>query len=173
MTAKTKSIVIIIGTLIVGVIIGSLATGAVFSQRVAEIQALRDENGMTRFLERVIKPKDEAQQKEIRAILKKTASQQMEIRRSIVMEHREVFQELRAELAEVLTPEQKVELREWIEQDRRRRPGWPPPEFNRREGDLRFQRMPMDSTGWKGRRWKRRFEDDAPATADSTATEQP
>lgn len=172
MTAKTKSIVIIIGTLIVGVIIGALATGAVFSQRVAEIQALRDENGMTRFLERVIEPTDEVQQEKIRAILKETASQQMEIRRSIALEHREIFQALRADLAEVLTPEQKIELRKWIEQDRRRRPGWPPPEFNRREGDLRFQRMPMDSTGKRERRWKRRFEEDAPVTPDSTTVEQ-
>ena len=169
MTAKTKSIAIIIGILLVGVIIGSLATGAVFSQRVAELQALRNDNGLTPFLERVIQPTDEAQRKKIREVLEKSARQQMEIRRSIMMEHREIFEEMREELSQILTDEQKTELRAWLERDRRQRRGVSPPEFMRRPGEPRFEGAPFDSTGRRRPFRRRRFESGEEAAADSSA----
>lgn len=167
MTAKSKSIAIIVGTLLVGAIIGSLATGAVFSQRVAELQALRSENGLTPFLERVIEPTDDAQKKQIRAVLEKSARRQMEIRRSIAAEHREVFEEMREELSQILTDEQKAALRAWIETDRRQRRRLPPPDMMRRPGDPRFDRAPFDSTE-RRRPWRRRLEADE-TSQDSTA----
>ncbi len=146
MNAKTKSIAIIIGTLLVGIIIGSLATGAIFSNRVSEFQALRMENGLTRFLEQIIEPTDEAQQAKIREVLDNTAAKQMGIRKSIADEHRAVFEEMREELSLILTPEQKTKLRAWMERDRRGRPGFPPPGMGRPDGSRFDGRMPFDST---------------------------
>ncbi len=168
MTAKTKSIAIIIGTLLVGVIIGSLATGAVFSQRVAELQALRNGNGMIPFLERIIEPTDEAQRKKIREVLEKSANQQMEIRRSIMLEHREIFEEMREELGQILTAEQKEDLQRWMERDRRQRRGLPQPEFMR-PGESRLERAPFDSTGRRKPFRRRRFGPEAVPPADSVA----
>ena len=174
MTARTKSIAIIIGTLLVGVIIGALATGAVFSQRVAELQALRNENGVSRFLENVIEPTDDAQKERIREILEKTSESHMEIRRSMMMQHRDVFQEMRAELSLVLTDEQKVQMREWFEKDRMKRPRLRPPGFaGPKGGEKRFQRMPPDSTGQRRAPWRMRERGaervaPAPVEADST-----
>lgn len=156
MTAKTKSIAIIIGTLVVGVIIGSLATGAIYSQRVAEFQALRNDTGLTRFLERVIEPTDEAQREQIRTILNEAAQQQLALRRSIVLEHRQIMDDLREEMADLLTDNQKQELRRFIENERRRRPGLPPSEFMRRPDDNRQRRLQPDSS--RRRFPRRRFE---------------
>lgn len=155
MTAKTKSIAIVIGTLIVGIIIGALATGAIVSQRVAEFQALRSDFGLARFLERVIEPTDEAQREEIRDVLDDVAERQIEIRRSIASQHREMFEDMREDLSLILTPEQKQELRNWMERDRTRRPG-PPPDFGR-PGRARFG-SPFDSTRMRKPAFRRRFE---------------
>lgn len=147
MTAKTKSIAIIIGTLVVGIIIGSLATGAIHSQRVAEFQALRNDTGLTRFLERVIEPTDEAQREQIRAILNASARQQLELRRSIVLEHRQLFEDLQEDLAEILTDEQKQQLRRWMEDERQRRRTTFSPDVMRRPEEGRLRRVPRDSAG--------------------------
>ncbi len=159
MTAKTKSITIIIGTLVVGIIIGSLATGAIYSQRVAEFQALRNDTGLTMFLERAIQPTDEAQRKQIRAVLDAAAQQQMELRRSSLLEHRQIMEDLREAMSDLLTDEQKQDLRRFMENERLRRPGLPPPEFMRRPDDPRFRRLQPDSLG---RRFpRRRFQADS------------
>lgn len=149
MNPKTKSIAVIIGTLLVGIIIGSLATGAVFSNRVAEIQALRAENGISRFLERMIEPTDEAQRAQIQAVLRETEQRHIEIRRSVATRHRDVIVDMRASLAEILNDEQKEVLRQRMEGERKRRKG-----FNRGEGPPRFGGPPFDST--MGRRPFRR-----------------
>ncbi|MEM8485225.1 MAG: hypothetical protein AAF564_06725 [Bacteroidota bacterium] len=141
MNAKTKSIAVILGTLLVGVIIGSLATGAIFSNRVAEIQALRKENGMSRFLERMIEPTDEAQQAEIQAVLRETERRHMEIRRSVALEHRDVFVDMRRSLDQILNDDQKAALSQRVEKDRKRRKG-----FMRGDGPSRFGGPPFDST---------------------------
>ncbi len=141
MNAKTKSIAIIIGTLLVGIIIGSLATGAIFSSRVAEIQALRQENGMSRFLERMIEPTDEAQLAEIQAVLQETERRHMEIRRSVATEHRDVLVDMKRSLDQILNDEQKAALSQRVEKERKRRKG-----FMRGEGPPRFGAPPFDST---------------------------
>ncbi len=143
MNAKTKSIAIIIGTLLVGIIIGSLGTGAIFSSRVAEIQALREDDGMSRFLEGMITPTDDAQQEEIRKVLRETQRRHMEIRRSVASEHQAVFTDMRAALSQILNEEQKEALRQRVEADRKRRRG-----FMKRSGNgpPRFGGPPFDST---------------------------
>lgn len=148
MTAKTKSIAIIIGTLLVGGIIGALATGAVFSQRIEELQALRADNGITHYLWRVIEPVDEEQRKQIDTILKETASRQFAFRKALVQEHREIFVDLKRQLGEILTEEQRAHLADWMEKEAKRRRNFRPPgEFQRREGPPPFRRWrtPEDS----------------------------
>ena len=73
MNARTKSILIIIATLLIGIAIGALGTGTILNQRVETLQALREDDGFMFFIERVVEPVDEAQQQEIRAVLKEAA----------------------------------------------------------------------------------------------------
>ena len=150
MTTKTKSVLIILGTLLVGVIIGGLATSAIFSQRVGAIQALRMQGGLVHYLENVIEPVDESQREQIQALLESTGERQMEMRRNMFDENRAIFSEMRNELDEILTEEQKSRLREWVQRENREGPRFRPPEMRRpREGrrpGMR-QRVPRDSSG--------------------------
>lgn len=133
MNAKTTSVIIIIVTLILGVLIGSLATSAIMNNRLEALQALRMQDGLTRHLQRVIEPTDDAQKAEIRAILQQASRRQIEIRRSVFEEHRALFEEMRDELDAVLTAEQKEKLKRWVEQDGRA--GRVSPEFMRRRSE--------------------------------------
>lgn len=119
MNAKTTSVLIIIVTLALGILIGSLATSAIMNNRLEALQALRMQDGLARHLQRVIEPTDEAQKAEIRAILQQATRRQIEIRRSVFEEHRTLFEEMRDELDTVLTAEQKENLKKWVERDRR------------------------------------------------------
>ena len=160
MNARTKSILIIATTLFIGIAIGALGAGTLFNQRVETLQALREGGGFVFFIERVVEPVDEAQRQEIRVVLKRAAQEQLELRRSMLDEHRALFAEIRSELDEILTDEQKQKLRTWIEQEMRqgrspsdRRPppfmrgrpkGFSPDSTRGRRPRFR-ERMPIDS----------------------------
>ena len=124
----------------------------------------------------MIEPTDDAQKERICEILEKTSESHMEIRRSMMTQHRDVFQEMRTELLLVLTDEQKVQLREWFENDRMKRPRLRPPGFaGPRGGEGRFQRMPFDSTGRRKPPWRRGLRDTTqaapmPIEVDSTSS---
>ena len=146
MNARTTSFLVILGTLLVGIMIGALATGAIVNQRVEALQALRMEGGFMKMLERQIEPVDDKQKGEIRAVLKEAARRQTELRRDMISEHRALFNDLRSELDEILTPEQRERLRSLAERERQRDPGWRrPPEFMRPPRTERFNRVPSDS----------------------------
>lgn len=133
MNAKTTSAIIIIGTLVLGILIGSLATSAIMNNRLEALQALRMQDGLTRYLQRIIEPTDEKQKAEVRAILQQASRRQAEIRRSVFEEHRTLFEEMRNELDVVLTAEQKEKLKSWIAADGRA--GRVSPEFMRRRSE--------------------------------------
>lgn len=151
---------IIVTTLIIGIAIGALGAGTLFNQRVETLQALREGGGFIFFIERVVEPVDEAQRQEIRVVLKRAAQEQLELRRSMLDEHRALFADIRSELNEILTDEQKQKLKTWVDQEMRRGRSPAdrrPPPFMRgrpkgfspdsiRRGNPRFrERMPKDS----------------------------
>ena len=149
MKTKTKSTLVILGTLLVGIIIGGLGTSVIFTNRLGAIQALRMQGGLTNLLENVIEPVDEVQREQIREIVRNAAEQQMELRRTMFEENRLVFEGMREELEEVLTDEQKARLRRWMVRERRDGPGFRPPDFLRRPpgpgGTGLRRRAPRDS----------------------------
>ena len=169
MTVRAKSILIVVGTLLVGVIIGALGTGALLSHRMSTLQALRAESGLVRYLEDVIEPVDEAQREEIRSILEAAARQQMEMRRYMYEQNRAFYEEMRTELGRILTEEQKARLRAWAQRERRDGPRFRPPRFLRGPNRRMFdrpgleRRFPPDSG-----RFRRRV---APPRSDSTAVD--
>jgi hypothetical protein len=144
MTTRSTSILIVLGTLLVGIAIGALATGAIMNNRLDELEALRMQGGVQSFLERGIQPVDDAQRERIREVIEGAGSRQMELRRTMFQQHRILFDSLREELDVILTDDQKEELRVMMmrerEQFRERRgrgDGPPPfpPEGARRRGD--------------------------------------
>lgn len=143
MTSRSTSILIVLGTLVVGIAIGALATGAIMNNRLDELEALRMQGGVQSFLQRGIEPVDDAQRERIRAAIEGVESRQMELRRSMFQQHRILFDSLRAELDVILTDDQKDQLRammtrerEQFKQRRGRGDGVSPfPDEGRRRGD--------------------------------------
>lgn len=120
MKARTKSAFILLATLVVGGVVGALATGAAFNNRVKEIESLRNRGGFAERMEAVIEPHDEAQRAQIRAVLERAHARYIEDRRSCGAAFAASTDSMRADLAPLLTPEQAERLEAWLSRDRDR-----------------------------------------------------
>lgn len=122
MSTRTKTIVVIIATLLIGIAIGALATGALREKRAKHIEAMLPGQRFLRVMERIIQPTPE-QRATIEGILKKRSDQIGALNEEYQGEIRAVLDSLHSELDAVLTPEQKSRLekrlargdKEWVE----------------------------------------------------------
>lgn len=134
MNATTKSILILVGTLLVGVLLGALGAGAVINNRVEQLEQLRASGRVFSRIEDIVQPTAE-QQAQIREILDRNRMKQRDFRQYVFQEHRALMDSTRIELESVLTEEQMTRLAAWMSRDfnnmRFRREGPPP---NRRRG---------------------------------------
>ncbi len=121
MKARTKSALLLLATLTVGVLIGALGASALLNQRLDQLRALRERGGFTERMEEIIQPKDEAQRAAIHAVLERTHERYMLSRRQFFAELAAGRDSLQAELAPLLTPEQQARLDEWFARDQLRR----------------------------------------------------
>lgn len=126
MTARTKSILLLLGALLIGVLIGGLIQASMVEQRIERIGYLRSERGFIRHVERLVEPHDEAQREAIRSVLRRNAQRMVDLRLDFRNEVSALLDSTRAELDSVLTDEQMERLEEEIrtrEPDRRPRRG--------------------------------------------------
>jgi len=135
MTASTKSLLMLFSTLLIGVLLGSLTTGAVNNRRMQNLAEMRSARGLAFYLEDVVQPVSEEQREAIRAVLDEAAPKFAET----MMESRERMRELtdsvRAELDPLLTEEQRQRLEERMRIGRgmpHRSPGEPGPDDEQR-----------------------------------------
>ena len=129
MTARTKSMLLLLGALLIGALIGGLIHARMVEQRIERIGYLRSERGFIRHVERVVEPRDEAQREAIRAVLRQNAERMVDLRFRFRDAVEALLDSTRAELASLLTDEQMERLEEEIrtrEQDRRSRRGRQP-----------------------------------------------
>ncbi|GIV61965.1 MAG: hypothetical protein KatS3mg044_0831 [Rhodothermaceae bacterium] len=141
MKARTRSALILVVTLLVGVALGALGASALYNHRLEKLRELGRPAGFSMHLERVIEPVDEAQRQQIRDVLEDAGRRLSTLRRAHQAEYRAVIDSTRAALDSLLTPAQKERLERWLERDRRmfrRRPapGMGPPPGHR------FERAP-------------------------------
>lgn len=122
MTARTKSTLILIATLALGMVLGSLITGAAVNRRLERIADMRTARGMAFFLERSIQPESEEQRAAIRAVLEDAAPAFTEVMRESRERMARLTDSLRAELEPLLSEEQ----RERLDEGMRMRHGGPP-----------------------------------------------
>jgi len=118
MKAQAKSAFIIFVTLIVGGVIGILATSAVFNNRVEQLEALRRLGGFSDALLDIIQPDDETQRAQIEDLLEQSDERMHEIRRSMFQQMRDVMDSLEHDLPLLLTTEQKERLEHWRDEER-------------------------------------------------------
>lgn len=141
MTSRTTSVLIILGTLLVGITIGAMATGALMNHRLDELEALRMQGGVQSYLKKGIQPTDPTQAERIQAAIEHVESRQLALRREMFSRHRVLFDSLRTELDLILTDAQKEQIRAMLARERdefrqRRGRGDGPPPFAP-DGDFR------------------------------------
>ena len=123
MKARTKSALLLVATLVVGLLVGAVTTGSIVNNRLDQIRAMRSQGGFVGMLEQVIEPTDEAQRAEIRAVLERSEARFSEIRRECRGLYTASRDSMRADLASILTPTQQTRLDEWLSRDWRKRNG--------------------------------------------------
>ena len=109
MKTGTKTILIILITLIIGMIIGALVTGAFARHRVRRFMSMREPGHLSARIERIIGP-DESQREAVREILRKHSEQFLEIHSEFEGEMLALRDSLKKDLEPILTDEQKARL---------------------------------------------------------------
>ena len=106
MSTRTKTILILVATLVVGILLGVLGSGAAANKRERDLVELRSERGLANRIESNLSSLTDEQRREVRKIVESHAP----VMDSLRLRHRdEIFDHMasmRQELAAVLTPEQ-------------------------------------------------------------------
>jgi hypothetical protein len=109
MNVKTKTALIIIATLIIGIAIGAMLNRALLQHRIKRTFSYRNPDRLPVFYERILDPNVEQTQK-IRSILKKHAVTISKIRNNYQEEMLAANESFKTELDPLLTPAQKRRL---------------------------------------------------------------
>lgn len=117
MKARTKSVLILTFTLVVGGLIGSLATSAVHNYRWEQIRKLSTHEGFVEAMEDVVDVDDAAQREQVRAVLDQYADYVSDARRAYYHERRDLASSLHVRLSALLEADQRAELDRWAERE--------------------------------------------------------
>jgi hypothetical protein len=109
MKMETKTVLIVLSTLIIGMIIGALITGAFARHRIGRFMSMREPGRLAAHVERIIGP-DESQRDAVRAVLREHSEQFLELHSHFEDEMLALRDSLRKDLDPILTDEQKERL---------------------------------------------------------------
>ncbi len=109
MKMGTKTILVILITLIIGMIIGVLISGAFARHRSGRFMSMREPGRLGAHVERIIDP-DESQREAVRAILQRHSEQFLKIHSRFEGEMLALRDSLKKDLDPILTEEQKARL---------------------------------------------------------------
>ncbi len=144
---KTKSILILLATLIIGFFLGWLSSSIVMHRKVKEIRAYSSYDGIRRTVISKINPTAE-QRKKIEPVVEKYSRENLDLRKKYMKEFLEVRDEFHKELFPLLTDEQIQN----IERSRHRSPS-----TRGRGHGPHYKNRPSDSSGTgPGPRFKNR-----------------
>ena len=120
MTDRTKSVLLIVATLVIGMVLGSLVTGAIANRRLDSLAEARGR--MSAFFVDAIEPESEEQAEAIREVLDGAAPRFKEIFEATRGEMKRLSDSVMAELDPILTDEQKERLEKRMQLRLRRPP---------------------------------------------------
>jgi hypothetical protein len=123
---KTQIVLVIIGSLLLGFVIGVLATGRITQRKVEHIKQMGTPDGIHKRFYRLIDPSD-AQKDSIKPILREFARKSDTLRREHWHQHKSLFNEMVEQLTPFLTDEQVERLEEFKNRS--------PLEMRRRSGE--------------------------------------
>ncbi len=142
MKMETKTVLIILITLIIGMIIGALITGAFARHHIGRFMSMRKPERLGAHVERIIDP-DESQREAVRAVLQRHSEQFLELHSQFEGKMLALRDSLKKDLDPILTEEQKKRLERQPKPPkhfrdrppdhwRAREPGSPPPPDKKR-----------------------------------------
>lgn len=155
MNERTKSALLIVGTLVIGMVLGSLVTGAIANRRLDDLANARGR--MAGFVLDAIEPESEEQAEAIREVLDGAAPRFREIFESTREEMARLSDSVMAELDPILTDEQREQLEKRMRFRMRRLPPGPEGRPRFRDGPPPgappgIRRPPPDDSSWRYRR---------------------
>ncbi len=110
MSTRTKSALLLAGVLVLGILLGALASGSMFNRRLGRIAELRTPKGMAFVLEKVVRPETEEQRRAFREVIEEIAPGYAEIFERTGAELTALNDSLLARVRPLLTPEQTERL---------------------------------------------------------------
>lgn len=113
MSSKSKSLLALLGTLVLGFVIGVLASGFVRQQRVQKLERMPRHERFERVMKRIIQPTGE-QQAALDTILETHFQRMAGVRESYEDRVFALFDSLHQDLSSLLTEEQQHRLREHL-----------------------------------------------------------
>jgi hypothetical protein len=119
MTTRSKTTFIILGTLIIGMVIGALASGMWRQKRIEKFDRMQPRRQFIETIENIIKP-DDVQRKAIEKVLEKHFEHVAKIRERHEQEMMASFDSLKQELDSLLTEEQVKRLEENLKKSHHR-----------------------------------------------------
>ncbi|MDE2731922.1 MAG: hypothetical protein OXM02_11690 [Bacteroidota bacterium] len=119
MSTRVKSILLLTITLVVGILLGIVATSALQHRRMAEIRQVRERGGIMRMLEQAIEFESDAQKQQVEEILEGAESSFRSLRRAYSDSMRTYRESLMNSLNEVLTLQQIEQMEEHLTRRRR------------------------------------------------------
>ena len=128
MNMQMKTVLILIGTFLLGGVLGALLLGSIRGEREAAREEIGRPGGGGRYLvERVIQPRDEEQRRAVMQVLRKWRVRHQTVLEETHRRLREGFDSMRVELDPLLDEEQRERLAEEAERLRRHPPPHRPP----------------------------------------------
>jgi len=131
MNIRMKTALILIGTFLLGGVLGALLLGSIRGERESAREEIgRPGGGGRHLIERVIQPRDGEQRRAVMQVLRKWRERHRSVLEETHRQLRDGFDSMRAELEPILDEDQ----RERLEQEAERLHRHPPPHRPRRMG---------------------------------------
>lgn len=153
MSTRTKSMLLLSGVLLLGMLLGSLASGTIFNRRLTQIAEFRTSRGMAFVLERVVRPESEEQRQAFREVIEETAPAYTDVFERTGTDLRALNDSVLARVRPLLTEQQATRLEHYLTM---RRDGHLGPRHSRGRSHgqspnhRRTRRLPDDSMSESG-----------------------
>ena len=132
MNIQMKTATILIGTLLLGGVLGALLLGSIRGEREAAREEIGRPGGGARHIERIIQPRDAEQRRAVMQVLRKWRERHRAVLEETHRQLREGFDSMKAELEPILDEDQRERLEQEAERLRRHPPPHRPRGMGRR-----------------------------------------
>lgn len=119
MKLHSKSISVLVGTLIIGIAIGALGWSTIHNQREDRLREMRRQGGLYGYIDRYIDPVDSLQEDRLRSLSSAYQDTLGRFWRHYMRHRAELMKDFEADLLPLLTDEQGVAIRPYMDRNTR------------------------------------------------------